>query len=501
MRFDGDDKDVAAAAQGDRRSTRSGLIQGAVGFSSRALIQICLLGVTVVATRWLSVVEFGSYAIAAAFMFLFRRLFYVGPYEYMMKTASFPTLNGSCLAANSVFAILTVLAAVGIAALSQVVFGTMLVGEILLILAPSLFITMWTSWLEAHLLKANRIRQYYSFTVLAEIIGSAATVFALLTGYGVFSLACQIYGRLGVLLLCYLANLPGRIWDGYNLEQTAKILAWSKSRYATVCVNFFSVYGADLMLGAALSPVATGMYRAGSRIVSAMTDLFVQPLQKIAQTNLSARAVRGLPTDQSWLGMFSAVGAVAWASLAGLASMADDLVPVVLGEHWRAAAPIVIVMCAVRALPILDATTTSFLVCSDRHRFIFNVQAVTAGVVLIVGFLVAHRGPLAVAAALGLVMVVQSAIYCREATRLSGVHLNALVKALGIAMTPAACVIISIRLFYSLVPAIDSVLLRLLALTAVGALGAVIGLLIVRRPILRSARMLAPLRNAKPEIA
>lgn len=469
-----------------------GVRQGAIGFAARAAIQLCLLGVTIIAIRWLQVAEFGAYAIAAAFMFMFRRLFYVGPYEHMLKTPAYPALNGSCLVANAVFAAGSIVALLGLSLASELVFGTELVGSLLRWLAPSLLLSMFTSWYEAHLLRRQSIGRYYALTVIAEIIGAIAAIVSLAAGLGVYALVIQVYARLATLLGCFLWIKVEPIWSGFSRADSIRIISWSRSRYATVFVNFLSVYGSDLMLGALLSPAATGIFRAGNRIVTALSDLFAQPLQKIAQTNLAARTARGVPSDGSWLGMFSSVAAVGCAALAGLASLADLLVPAVLGEHWRPAVPIVIVMCAVRALPLLDATTVSMLVCNNRQRSVFHVQVFTAVLVLAGGLVFARIGVLAVAVALGLVLAMQSVLLCREVIRISDVGSRALVQAFTTALVPAALVILCVQLFRPFIAGDQHPWMQLAALTAVAGAGAVAGLVLVRRSVLQSARLLAP---------
>jgi O-antigen/teichoic acid export membrane protein len=478
-------------------SARDGLIQSAIGFFSRAAIQLCMLAVTVLAIRSLAIADFGAYAIAAAFMFLFRRLFYVGPYEYMLQTPEHPTLNGSCLTANAVFAVGSTLAVILISLASTLIFGTALVGDLLLVMAPALFVTMLTSWFEARMLKRQLVTRYYIYTVVGEAVGAIAAIWALYDGFGVYSLVFQTYVRLTVLLLCYWGSVGDNMLDGNDVSEAMRIIRWSRTRYATVFVNFFSVYGSDIMLGALLSPVATGIFRAGNRIVSALTDLFAQPLQKIAQTNLSARTAQGLPLDQSWLSMFSAVAAIGWAALAGLACVAHDLVPAILGKQWTEAAPIVVVMCVVRGLPILDATTVSMLVCGLRRRFILNVQIATAICVVAGAATFAPRGPLVVAFVLGLILCGQSVMLCWACCRMSAVQAGELVAALVVALVPAACVVLAVKLMPILLAEPHSQWLALAEQLIAASLGSFIGLAIVRGDLLKAAHFLAPSRSVE----
>lgn len=477
-------------------TAREGLVQSAIGFSSRVGTQLCTIGVVLFAIRSLAISDFGAFAIASAFMFLFRRIFYVGPYEYMLQTPHRATLNGSCLAANSLFALGSTLLILVISLGSKWIFRSELVGELLRLMAPALFLTMLTSWFEALLLRRQQVTRYYIYTVSGEIVGAAIALWGLATGIGVYALVLQTYGRLAVLLFLQITSREQDIYTGYDLGYALKIIRWSGSRYATVIVNFFSVYGSDIMIGVLLTPTATGLFRAASRIVTALTDLFAQPLQKIAQTNLSARRAHGLPLDHSWLGMFSAVGAVGWATLAALACVAHDLVPAVLGAHWREAAPVVVVMCIVRGLPILDATTVSMLVCGQRRGFVFNTQIITAVGVVVSAAISARFGVLMVAMALGIVLSGQSIALCIACCRLSHVRAQEFLQSMGVALLPSASVIAAVSLYHLAGGQSGESLWVLARVLAVAAAGAGVGLAIIRSDLARSASLLAPLRPA-----
>lgn len=478
-------------------TAKEGLIHSAIGFSARMGSQLCMIGVTLFAIRSLSISDFGAYAIAAAFMFLFRRLFYVGPYEYLLQTPHSPVLAGSCLVANAFFALVSVGLLLPISFASRWIFDTPLVGELLLLLAPALFLTMVTSWFEALLLREQRIKQYHMFTVLGEAMGAVAAIWGLLAGWGVYALVLQTYGRLAALLVCQIVLRGANGYGGHDMELARRIVGWSRSRHATVIVNFFSVYGADIALGALLTPFATGLFRAASRIVSALTDLFAQPLQKIAQTNLAARKAHGMGVDDSWLGMFSAVGALGWCALATLACVAKELVPIVLGAHWVAAAPVVVVMCVVRGLPILDATTVAMLVCAERRTDVLRIQIVTALGVVSAALLFAGQGVLAVSVALGLVLSAQSAALSYLCCRLSDVTASRFLRSLGRALTPSVAAVMAVSLYRMNAGSVDRSWLALGAMLAVAAVGAMGGLFLIRGGLIHSAKLLAPLRPAR----
>ena len=427
------------------------MVSGSIGMISRVAAQVCLLGVTLTATRVLAVSAFGVYSIASALMVLSRNLFYVGPYEYLLKSPEEFGLKGACLKANLCLAALSMTILSLFAAVSEGLFHSTALPHLILYLVPSLLISAITAWYEANLLRQLAVRRYYLFTVIGELVAAGASIGCFLLGLGIVSLIVQIYVRLIVLLTIYAWSSPGSDWRGGDREQVETVLRWSWSRYGAVFLNFSANYGADFVLGVVLSPVATGIYRASNRIVTSVSDLFAQPLQKIVQTNLSARSARGLPPDQAWIGMLLGLAAIGWATLAGLAVSAWAVVPVVMGPAWTNAVPVVIVFCFMRAISLIDAATACLLVCCDRQHFMLTVQSIVAMAVPASSLVLAHFGPGSTAEAPVVVALGNAMIMCgltitygREAARLSRSGLVEIVRAFLPAMVPGIVVVVSI---------------------------------------------------------
>lgn len=464
---------------------------GSVAVLSRAAIQLCLLTTTVFATRWLPIAEFGVYAIAAAIMFLARNLFYVGPYEYLLKTPDSISLKSSCLLANILLACLSILIINFFAFASPIIFQTNQVKILLFQLGPSVFIAAWTAWFEALLLRDQRMTRYYGFTVIGELFGTLVAIIFLVNGFGLLSLVAQVYARLLMLLVLYISANGDRHWRGYDRTEVGIILRWSTSRYLAVFLNFFSNYGADLVLGALLSPAATGIYRASNRLVSALTDLFAQPLQKIVQTNMSALTARDRSLDHSWLAIFVTVAAIGWTALAMLASLANDIVPVLLGPQWQPAVPVVIIFCLVRSLTLVDSCSTVILVCGDRQRFMLRVQIVVATAVLATSALLASYGVVAVAIGTGFIMAGLTLRYAFEAARISGVTDYDLAVAIGVAMVPALGAILGVVVLRLLMIELDDAVTHFTVRAIATGIGAIIGFYCIRHRLAHSLRSLA----------
>jgi O-antigen/teichoic acid export membrane protein len=478
-------------------SNKEGIISGGIGFFSRAIVQLLIFGVTIVATRYLSIGEFGSYALASLFLIVARALFYVGPYEYLLKMPQTPKLYASCFNANIILAILISFVLGLIYFIAQEMFETNYVSTLIALLAPSIFLVATTAWYEAVLLRSLRLRRYYLSSLIGDCLGAILAVILLLKGQGVLSLIAQTYTRLIILLVLYAIGTTERPRFSMEWADTRRVFIWSKERYFSVLLNFSSTYGADVILGTMLSPAATGLYRASSRIVSTLTDLFAHPLQKISQTNLSARHAKNMGLDTSWLTMLSGVGALGWAGLATLGFLADDLVPLALGEKWAPAVPIVISFCVIKSFMLLDAVTTSFLVCHDRQKSMLHVQIAVALAVIVLAWLTAPFGPIWVAIVVGCITASMSLIYGAMVMQLSKAGADAIIDMLKTSAPPVIGVVIALLLLDKFAPDLhreQSVFWGVIAAIA----GFLIGAYAVRTRMMIAIGSLGHLREGTP---
>jgi PST family polysaccharide transporter len=167
-----------------------------------------------------------------------------------------------------------------------------------------------------------------------------------------------------------------------------------------------------------------------------------------------------------------------------LAIGARDIVPLLLGAKWAAAAPIITIFCIVRAFGLLDAATAVLLVCYDRQRFMLTVQIIVSLATLAASVILAGLGTAAVAIGVGAILVGLSLTYGREALRLSGCGIAQLAAAATVALTPAAGVVAAIVML-RLVDAMDESLawLPFVSTILAGTLGFGFGLALVRRRV------------------
>lgn len=462
-----------------------------LAIGSRASTQLFVVAVTLVATRYLSPADFGIFAIATVFITFTRTLLYTGPFEYLMKARDGDRCASDCLAATVLTAAIASGGVLLLAIGSMLVFSSPEIAWLMLVLIPTNLIAAAASWEEALLLRAGKLQAYYIATVLIELVGAIGAVALLASGWGLGSLVAQVYLRMMLAVIAYGVLLPWPRLAPPRVAEVRRILRWSTARYGGTFVAFLSNYSGDLILGALLSPAATGVYRASNRVVTAASDMFSQPAALLSRTALSHRFARGLPADGRWFTMFVGIAFVGWPALTGVALLGDWIAAVALGPAWSAAAWPIAILAVARLWALLTGVASALLVTYDRQRFVLKCQTIAAlGIAAATVALSSFGGAGAALAALG-VNAAASAWLARAAWRLGplprGEARAQIVAVLLPVIFTAAGTLVGRWLGVGLVATGPA---RLGFAVACGGAGWILGVLIVRRTALGALDLL-----------
>jgi O-antigen/teichoic acid export membrane protein len=458
---------------------------------ARATGQISMIVVTLVATRFLGPADFGVFAIAAAFVTLSRTLLYAGAFEYLLKAPDLEATATECLTVNLLLALVNAVALCALAAVWQVLFNSHAVAVLMLMLVPSNFIAAVASWEESLMLREGKVRGYYLSTMLVEIFCGLLAVAMLWMGYGLIALVAQIYSRVLILAVIYRFTATMPILRRPVMSTMKAVTLWSSSRYGGVFVAFLSNYSGDLILGALLSPAATGLFRASNRIVTAASDMFSQPAAMLSMTGLSARFAAGKPADGSWLSMSAGISFIGWPVLLGVALLSNQLVPVVLGPQWATAGPIVTILCLARMSSLLSTVASSLLVAYNRQHRVFVIQAGSAISVAAMTVVLVPLGVIGAALASLAVMLGSATVLCWEAHKVGRVKSEDWKAAFPVFGVPMVTTAIAALVGRSAAPLMVAGDVKQLAISiACCALGWGLGVLIVRIHALRALHVL-----------
>ena len=463
--------------------SRRGASVAAFGIGARAITQVVTVAITIAAARSLDPASFGVFSLAAILTVFGRTLLYVGAYEYLMKSDEPERYVSSGLVLNVLAAVFfgTVLVAIGWAAAPYLGGDAFLV--LLMMLMPSNVIAAFSAWQEAMILRGGKLPRYYLVTIVAEVAAGAITIVLIERGLGLTALVIQLYLR--AILLCFGFLLVDRptLGNAPSVASLRIIMNWSRPRYGAVFTNYLSNYAADFIIGALLSPAATGLYRTGSRIVTAASDLFAQPANLISRTAFSRLMRDGKHPEELWPDALFVFGILAFPALAGLAILSGEIVSLVLGPTWQGAAQVIATLCVARGAGLIPAILGPLFIVRDRQRTVLAVQTFAA-VATVLGLLWSSRlGLLHAAATVAIVQILTAAVMIAWLARLNRPDNARLIRIAGILVGISAFVAITAKATLALLP--DGPI-SIAAAIAAGSVAWVCVALAFRRRLVRS---------------
>lgn len=364
-----------------------------VGVGSRILGQAISFVAVAVASRYLGLDVFGTYALAWAATVIGNTFVFTGYYQALLRAPDFARDRDTLFWLKA--------AVGGTSMVAILLFGLMFgglsspSGAAMIALAPIPFLIVPTAWWEAQLVHAKRVRAASLYVLVAEAFGLAAAVILLMQGWQIGALIASRYVSLVVgfaLTGAMVRNLPRlRVnRDAVRQAQKTAVPLWG-----TTSVHLFTNYGTDLILGAFASAAVIGAYRGGARIAVTASDLVLQPLGLLTWSRFSRlekdRAGVG-ELRAAWIASMSIAAAILWPMTATVVLLAPALVITILDETWLPATGVVVILSISRAIGFFGALLEPTLMTTGRARQQFAIRLYGAGALLVLLFLFARYG-------------------------------------------------------------------------------------------------------------
>ncbi|RVT82614.1 translocase [Rhodobacteraceae bacterium CCMM004] len=353
-----------------------------VGMASRLAGQVVAFLLVMVAARYLGLAEFGTYALGWAATVIANSFIFTGLYQALLRSGDYDRDRDTLFWMNLGVGLAgaAVIAAVGLWA------GGLEspVGRTMLSLAPLPIALVWIAWNEAQLVRDKRTRAASLYVAVAEVSALAAVWVLLEQGWGVGALVAGRYVSTltGLILTTALVRAVPRLRMARAGAAAARKTALPL--WGTTTLGMFSNYGADLILGAFLTPAAVGAYRSGARISVTAGDLVMQPLNMLSWSRFTRLEREGDRDGMqvAWRENMALGAAILWPTLLSIAVLAVELITVVFDESWLPAAPIVVLLCAARGMGFVAALLDPVLLSNGRGALQVRVRLANAVILL-----------------------------------------------------------------------------------------------------------------------
>jgi O-antigen/teichoic acid export membrane protein len=160
-----------------------------------------------------------------------------------------------------------------------------------------------------------------------------------------------VAGKLAAVVISYVAH-PFR--PRFSLAQRNDLVSYSKWLFFNNLIVLARDRSADLAIGRFVGSHGLGIYTV-SQEVSTLPQQFVAPVNRAVFPGYASVAASAIAMQQSFLGVTSLMWALAVPAGIGIALVAPVLVPVVLGENWLAAIPVIAILALSATLMVMES--------------------------------------------------------------------------------------------------------------------------------------------------
>jgi len=338
----------------------------AVGVFSRFSGQIIAFVTVMLASRFLDLAEFGTYALAWAGAVIANSFVFTGFYQALLRSPN-PDRDR-----DTIFWLIFSVGAFSALVIGMVglIAGGMATpaGQAFCLLAPIPVLMSLVAWNEAQLVGAKRIRSASSYVIVSEGCALIVAYLCLKQGYGLLSLIAARYTMVSVAIILTSALVRKRPLLRINRETVLGCRTTVPPLWGTTAMGMFSNYGTDMVLGAFLSSVAVGAYRGGARIAMTVSDLVLQPMVMLSWSRFTGLEKDARPDLMrgAWVENMTLAAMMIWPAMISVALLAPEMVLVVFDETWLPAAPIVALLSISRAIGFVSALLEPTMICRGR---------------------------------------------------------------------------------------------------------------------------------------
>lgn len=399
-----------------------------------------------VIARLVGVEDFGIAAMAFAFLFLGEFLVRDTLTEAIVERRSLEEgrLEATFFALIG-FSVLVVLALAVIAFVAAKAYGQPAVAPLLLMASPTVLMIGTAGVSTALLRRQLAYRTLALRSVLGVVASGIVGITMAVNGFGAWSLVGQRLTDIGInsVMAFTAAGWVPRRWP--RLADYALLRGLGPRVVLLRSLTLVIVQTPTVALGVFAGPRATGLFAFAWRVIEIVVSLIVQPLQGVAQSTIAEMRRQHSATDGFFLDLINLAGWIAFPAFVGLAIIAGPVVGFLLGQDWRAAGPMLAILCVPGAISGLAAIQEAYLLAMDRVENFVRASAIEAAIGVVVVALGSLYGPVPAVGAVAIRAVAAFPLRTRAALaleriaskRFAGVLIPPLLVAAGMAVPVA----------------------------------------------------------------
>ena len=252
-----------------------------------------------------------------------------------------------------------------------------------LLLAPN-FVLLSLGTVQRSLLTRDlRFRALAVIDVSTLVIGGVVGVVMAATGFGVVSIVASTLANSAATAVLLWIAATWRPSFRFDRGAVRELLPFSRNLLGFSFVNYAIRNTDNLLVGRLLGATALGLYTRGYSILLYPNRQVSAVVGRVMFASLSKIQDDVERVRRAYLRAVSVIALITFPVMAGLAVVADEFVPVVLGRQWLAAVPIIRIFCILGAVESISATVGWIYQATGRTDVLLRWALVVGGVPLV----------------------------------------------------------------------------------------------------------------------
>ena len=220
--------------------------------------------------------------------------------------------------------------------------------------------------------------------LVANLVSGGIALWLAFEGYGVWSLVVQrLLSSLAILIITWVA-FPWIPRTRFNKVYAKEQLAFGSKVFGTNLLLVLNNRVHELIAALFLTAADVGYMRASWRCIDMVAQLAVIPLTSVALPTFARLQHERGKLETAYLHFIGISSTIAFPAMIGLAAIAPTLLPVMFGEKWRPAVPVLQILCLLAPPFVTNSFMWPALVAVNRTRqgLMFTIAQFLIGVTL-----------------------------------------------------------------------------------------------------------------------
>jgi PST family polysaccharide transporter len=263
------------------------------------------------------------------------------------------------------------------------------------------------------------------------IAGAVAAIIIAAAGGGPWALVAQQLTFSVVSLILLWRFSPWRPRLMFSRQSLRELRGFGGNVSGTMVMSQLTGNTDNLLIGRFLGAYALGLYALGYNLIFAPVGRISAPLIAVFYPVI-CRVQNDLQRVASlWLRILRLSAAVAVPATLGLIVVAPDMVPVVFGERWQPAAPVIQILAGIAFLYGIQGINGIVLMGTNHTRLVFRFSCVQFALCLGAFVVGLHWGIMGVAGCFAAVTAIIQPVYMKLTAEAIGSSLWSCAKALS----------------------------------------------------------------------